>query len=148
MGLKLFGHPVHPALVHFPVALWSISLLWDGVGLILGDPLWWAMSYWSLALGVGFALPAMAAGYWDYFTIEVTAPAHPTALRHAVVMGGAASLFLVSLIARGDAQPPEGAPLIVSLVSSVVGVALLAWGGWLGGTLVYRFGVGRDDQKN
>lgn len=146
-GLKIFGHPAHPALVHFPIALWTVSLLWDGIGLAAGQPLWWAMSYWSLALGLGFALPAMAAGYWDYFTIDVSAPAYRTALRHALVMSGAAGTFIISLIARGEALPPEGARLILALAASSVGVALLAWGGWLGGTLVYRFGVGRDEGR-
>lgn len=30
-GLRMFGHPLHVMLIHFPIALWSVSLVADAV---------------------------------------------------------------------------------------------------------------------
>jgi len=63
MRARFAGHPLHPALVHFPIALWMAAVLWDLVGWWQSsDPLWWQMSYWCLALGLAAALPAIATG--------------------------------------------------------------------------------------
>lgn len=143
-GLRIFGHPVHPVLVHFPIALWSASLLWDAIGLVRGEALWWSMSYWTIALGLGFSLPAMVAGFWDYASVDEHAPAHRPATWHMLVMSGAAVAFLLSLLVRNASAAPEGTNLTLALAASALGFGLLAWGGWLGGTLVYRHGVGAE----
>ena len=40
-GGRVAGHPVHPALVHFPVALWSVTWVWDVLGAYTGAAAWW-----------------------------------------------------------------------------------------------------------
>ncbi|PYJ69919.1 MAG: hypothetical protein DME75_10185 [Verrucomicrobia bacterium] len=47
-GLRLFGHPLHMMLVHFPIALWSVSLLGDVAWLWRGETLWAEMAFWSI----------------------------------------------------------------------------------------------------
>lgn len=141
--LRIAGHPIHPALVHFPVALWPTSLLGDVVGLWGGDPLWWQLSFWCLALGLIAALPAIAAGLLDYASLPNDHPALGTANAHLLIMSGATTVFLVSLLVRAGpaAAPPPSS--MVALSFSLVGMALLLVGAWLGGALVYRHGVGR-----
>lgn len=136
--LRIASHPIHPALVHFPVALWPVSLLWDIVGLWRGDPLWWQLSFWCLALGLIAALPAIAAGFMDYTSLPNDHPALGTANAHMLIMASATIAFLVSLLVRGG---PAATTLAIGF--SALGTALLVAGGWLGGTLVYRHGVGR-----
>lgn len=143
--LRIAGHPVHPALVHFPVALWPASLLWDVVGLWRGDPLWWQLSFWCLALGLIAALPAIAAGFLDYASLPNDHPAMGTANAHLAIMAGATTGFLVSLLLRGGPAVSGPSPPLLAVGLSAVGAVLLVVGGWLGGTLVYRYGVGRLD---
>jgi uncharacterized membrane protein len=143
MRAQLSGHPIHPLLVHFPVALWPASLLWDGVGWWEGGVVWSQMSYWCLALGCAMAAFAAIAGFCDYLRLAPQAPALSTATTHMLIMLIATTAFVASLVVRavsGRALPPT--PLALGL--SLVGFAFLVAGGWLGGTLVYRYGVGRE----
>jgi uncharacterized membrane protein len=32
IAARIAGHPLHPALVHFPIALWSATWVWDVLG--------------------------------------------------------------------------------------------------------------------
>ena|SRR5437868_3345298 len=144
-SLRLGGHPLHPLLVHFPIALWTVAVAADVAGWISGQALWWMISFGSQALGVLMATLAMLAGFLDYLTIARHDPAQDTAVRHMMAMSTAWLLFLVSLALRGvratdlsaAAAPPGWAT-----VAAIGGFLAMALGGWLGGQLVYRFGVG------
>ncbi|MEX2104462.1 MAG: DUF2231 domain-containing protein [Bacilli bacterium] len=61
-GSRLLSHPLHPIFTHFPMALLMISLLWDILGLWQGDPFWWSFSFWSITVGLIFAVLAMVTG--------------------------------------------------------------------------------------
>lgn len=134
-------HPLHPALVHFPVTCWSLAVVADFAGVWLGEPVW----RWSgglLAVGCTMAVVAMLAGM-----IELPRVPEGAAMRdvwlHMGAMLVAFTLFAVRLFLRlGDLQPlaPDG----ISLALDAGGFAALAVGGWLGGRLVYGHGVGSD----
>ena len=141
-GLRIAGHPVHPALVHFPVALWPASLLWDVVGLWGKGAIWWELSFWCLALGLGAALLAIVSGFLDYAALPKDHPAFGTVNAHLLVMMGATTLFLASLLIRGQSTAAPAALPMLALGCSALGTVFLVIGGWLGGTLVYRHGVG------
>lgn len=140
--MRLDGLPLHPITVHFPIAFLSGSLLWDGLGLWLGTPLWWTMSFWSLVLGLATALPALLTGFIEYAQLSPETPAEQTATRHLLLTGCAVTLFLGSLLVRGGVEPPTGGRLIGALACSCAGLGLLTAGGHLGARLVYRHGVG------
>jgi uncharacterized membrane protein len=69
-------HPLHPALVHFPIACWTAVPVMDALHLVLRDPLWWRCSYWLLAIGIVSGLAAMALGLFD---LLLRSPQHPPA---------------------------------------------------------------------
>lgn len=144
---RLFGHPIHPLLVHFPIALWSISLVWDGIGIVLGAPVWWAISFWSLCGGTAMALPAGIAGLLDYAALAQGSPAEKVAIRHMMTMAAAGTMWLLSLIIRGGPSVPSGGRLAAALACSAAGLLLTMYGGWLGGALVYRHGIGSEERS-
>ena len=134
----MLGHPVNPALVHFPVGLLlsatMADLAWLGglttdthIGAIL------------MAGGLAGGLLAMGAGMVDLIRLDQRLVPHATA--HMLVMGVAWLGYAVALYLRKDtlgASPPiSSAAVAVSCASAV----LLAVGGWLGGRLVYTFGA-------
>lgn len=143
-GLRLFGHPVHPMLTAFPIGLWGMSLLWDVLGIALGDPLWWAIGFWSVAAGLAMALLVASTGFVDYVGLPADDPAGKVATRHLLVMLSATSLFLGSLLAQGGPAAPAGLRLVGTVALALLGAGLLVFGGWLGGELVFRLGVGLD----
>lgn len=138
--LRLWGHPLHPALVHFPIALWTTGCCTDIAGWMLQRELWWQASFGAQAAGVTLAVIAMAAGLADYVALPREHAAQGTAINHMMTMGVAWLLFVVSLALRG--LPTPDSPSIWASLAAFAGLAATLIGGWFGGTLVYRFGVG------
>lgn len=126
--------------VHFPVALWTTSLVWDGLGLWRGEASWWTLGYWSLAAGLVMALPAVATGFAEFVRIARGDPSEKTAMGHMIAMSSATVLFVVSLLLHRPAAAPQ--PLLPALAASVAGLLALTVGGVLAARLVYGYGVG------
>ncbi|HKE93625.1 MAG TPA: DUF2231 domain-containing protein [Povalibacter sp.] len=138
--LRLAGHPLHPLLVHFPIALWTVGVAADAAGWISHATLWWLISFGSQALGSALGIVAILAGFLEYATLKRVHAAQDTAVQHMMIMCSAWLLFLISLALRGL---PEGqTPSPWATVVAAGGFVAMIWGGWLGGQLVYRFGVG------
>lgn len=147
MRLRIAGHPLHPALVHFPLALWFTAVFWDAVGWLRPDPLWWQMAYWCLALGLAASLPALIAGLADYLDLPPEHAGVDAATAHMMAMLSATAAFGASWMLRA-LHGAASAPSQWALLAAFLGALLLGIGGWLGGTLVYRYGVAqtRDEQ--
>ncbi len=141
-GLKLLGHPLHPAVVHFPVAAWTATVVTDALFLVLRDPLWWRISWWLLIVGVVTALGAMTAGFVDLTALPSGSPTQKRALRHMYVMTTAWTLYLIDLCLRLVQIPGW-----VGLAISVIAFLTLAVGTHFGAVLVYDLGVGQTGKK-
>ncbi|MEM7350369.1 MAG: DUF2231 domain-containing protein [Acidobacteriota bacterium] len=138
-SLRVLGHPVHPMLTAFPVALWSASLLWDVVGLVRPETLWSQMAFWTLALGLIAFVPTATTGFVDFLRLTPGDQVESLASRHMMASFGAASFFTVSLVVRRFEDPSSEFGL--SLLLSAVGWIVLMAAGWLGGELVFGHGV-------
>jgi uncharacterized membrane protein len=136
------SHPLHPALVHFPVAGWSLATAADVASLWLGEPAW-RFAAISMSAGCVVALAAMAAGLWEFAKLRDGHPALPVANRHMLFALAAFCAYASSLLLRWS-NGELHAPGMPALAASIVGFALLGVTGWLGGKLVYAHGVGVD----
>jgi uncharacterized membrane protein len=136
---KLFGHPIHPMLVPFPIAFFIGALLADLAYVWLGDAFWANAAFWLLAAGlVGGALAALA-GLTDFLgdrRIRALSDAWQHMLGNVIVV----VIELVNLLLRlGD---PVAALPSPGIYLSGAAVLLLGFTGWKGGDLVYRHRVG------
>jgi uncharacterized membrane protein len=138
--IRLGRHPLHPAFVHFPIALWTVTAGTDLAAWMSGQLNWWPLSEACLGLGVISGLLAMAAGALDYAALPRQHPAQDTAVWHMLSMGAAWCLFVICWVARGT--PGSGPPLQWTIVVELIGFAVMVFGGWMGGQLVYHHGVG------
>lgn len=136
-------HPLHPALVHFPVACWTLATLADGAGLLWPGALPEACAAALLAIGCAVGLLAALAGFAELLKLPPEHPAARDANRHMVLALCAWSLYAASLWLRID--PDRRLLLPVGGTALALGgfgfLALLA-AGWMGGKLVYGHGVG------
>jgi uncharacterized membrane protein len=135
----MFGHPLHPIVVHFPLAL-LLSATCADLALVSGLTSDTHLAAVLMAAGLAMGLVAMAAGLFDFTRLEATVVPH--ALRHMAVMAVAWLGYAVALYLRRNVF--SGATEIgnATVALSVVSALLLSLGGFLGGQLVYKFGAG------
>ncbi len=136
---KLFGHPIHPILIPFPLGLLTTSVVFDVVYLLTGDGKWAGISFWMIAAGVIGGLAAAVFGLIDWLAIPSGTRAKAVGMWHGATNVVVVTLFIVSWLLRADAPASPGA---LAIVLSFVAVGLASLGGFLGGELVVRLGVG------
>lgn len=142
---KLFGHAIHPVMIVFPLGLLATGVIFDVVHLIWGNPTFATVAFWMIAAGIIGGFLAAIFGLIDWLAIPSGTRAKSVGLYHAVGNVVALLFFIGSWWLRRDApQNPEMSASILSLAG--LGFALV--GGWLGGELVERLGVGVDDGAN
>jgi uncharacterized membrane protein len=134
--------PLHPLLVHFPLALWGMSFVFDLLSLRFGPAMVEAARY-NLAGGLVAALVAGASGAVDFFTwLPAGSQMRRIGRYHAALNALGAGLFAASLVlhwrARGAQVTPRWPLLLSALAVVVVGVS-----GYLGGVMVYNRGLTR-----
>ena len=141
---KIMGHPIHPILIPFPLGLLSTSAVFDVVHLLTGNGKWSEISFWMIAAGIIGGLAAAVFGLIDWLAIPSGTRAKAVGMWHGatnvlMVTLLMVTLFIASWLFRADAP---GDPEIVTIVLSFVAVGLASLGGFLGGELVVRLGVG------
>jgi uncharacterized membrane protein len=135
----MLGHPVHPAIVHFPIALLLSATAADlaGAAGLTGD---FHIAAVLMAAGLAMGLVAMGAGVADLVKLDDSTASK--AMQHASVVGLAWIGYAVALYLRKDSLTASAsAPGAAALAFSVASALVLAFGGWLGGRLVYTFGA-------
>jgi uncharacterized membrane protein len=145
MQAKLFGHPIHPMLIVFPLGLLATAVAFDIVGLVGSQTSWFGISYWMIAPGIIGGMLAAVFGLIDWIGIPSGTRAKTIGLLHGGTNVVVVLLFTGSWFMRGGATntPSNGA-----LTLSFIAIILALVGGWLGGELVDRLGVGVDEGAN
>ena len=138
---KLLGHPVHPMLIVFPLGLLATAVAFDIVGLAQGDASWFAISFWMIAAGIIGGLLAAVFGLVDWWAVRSGTRAKAIGLWHGASNVIVVLLFIGSWFLR---RPAPQAPSSTALALSFIAIVVALVGGWLGGELVYRLGVGVD----
>jgi uncharacterized membrane protein len=142
---KLFGHAIHPILIVFPLGLLATAVIFDVIYLVWDNPAMASVAFWMIAAGIIGGLLAAPFGLIDWLAIPSKTRAKTIGMMHALANVVALVLFAASWWIRTDS--PQN-PAAVASIISIVGLALASVGGWLGGELVERLGVGVDDGAN
>jgi|SRR5579883_1390361 len=138
------GHPIHPALVTIPIGLWTGTVLADGAYLLGKASIWLNLSLWTDATGVAFALLAAFFGLLDYSDIKAESLKR-LATFHMLLNLVAVILFTVSAYLLGEAIG-RGTTPATALCIQLIAFAGLMLGGYIGGELVFRHGMGVTNQ--
>jgi uncharacterized membrane protein len=141
--VKLLGHPIHPMLVMFPVALFSVAVLFDVLYLATGSRDLATFAFWSISIGLVMGLGAAVFGLVDWLAIRTGTRARRVGAWHGIGNVGVVLLFAVSWLLRFGKV--EYAPGILPFVFALIGIGIALGTAWLGGELVYRLRIGVDD---
>tara|TARA_R110002074_G_scaffold402329_1_gene607429 strand:- start:160683 stop:161111 length:429 start_codon:yes stop_codon:yes gene_type:complete len=138
------SHPIHPILVHFPIAFWSFATLGDLLSLKYGERLS-EITGACLILGILMALVAMGGGLFDLLKVKSDSPAMKVLNLHIVFVVITWGLYASSLFLRIEEKTLVQAG-VLEVGLSVAGFICLCVTGFLGGRLVYEYGVGVDNK--
>lgn len=141
---KLFGHAIHPIVIVFPLGLLATAVIFDVLYLATTNRTWSFVSFWMIAAGLIGGLIAALFGFIDFLGIPNGTRAKRIGRVHGLVNLGAVILFAVSFFLRWHSPIDDSTttPTTAALLCSFGGVLLALLGGWFGGELVERLGVG------
>jgi uncharacterized membrane protein len=146
------GHPIHPMLVAFPIALYTatVAALLAYVG--TNDPFWYRAALASNVAGLIMAAFAIIPGSIDLFSLPKDSPARITGYKHAGFNVVTSVLFLINAFLLwhgwGERVLVEGRYFLdatVPLALSIVGVLTMVIAGVLGWKMVQTHHVGISD---
>jgi uncharacterized membrane protein len=139
----MFGHPLHPMIVHFPIALLLTSVLFDAISNFFKRDSLREGALWLLGLGLLGGVAASIAGSMAEEAAEKAGIAESLIETHEslafVTMGIFGLLFLWRLFLR---KQFAGRLLAIYLLGATIGVGTLSATGYYGGDLVYEHGAG------
>jgi len=139
--MRFLGHPIHPMLVHFPIAMWTVAVIAyvaNAVGVIEAAD---EIAKVSNSAGLLMALLAMLAGGFELRTIDSRSEAMRIATWHMMLMATVWFCFLAALMLQVSAGLDRSMSPLVVAACAVAGFLLMIAGAWFGGRLVYDFGV-------
>jgi uncharacterized membrane protein len=133
---SIAGHPIHPMLVAIPIGLWIFSLVCDLIHAGgSSNPAWATVALYTMGAGIVGALLAAVPGLIDLLSL----PPGPrkTALIHMAINLTVVVLFVINFWLRLGKPGSPGGLVWLSLIC----IGLLAISGWLGGKMVYVYGI-------
>jgi uncharacterized membrane protein len=142
--VKIAGHPVHPMLVAYPVALYTATLVCYIVYSSNKDPFWFKVAVVANIAGVIMAAIAAIPGFIDWLAIPADSRAKKTGLFHLLCNVMALVCFGIAALTEykkwNDINPALG----LAIPLTAIGFILTLAAGFLGWTLVQKHHVGVD----
>jgi uncharacterized membrane protein len=137
-GLVEYVGRLHPLLVHLPIG-WLLALvLFDLAGLVFGREGFARAGFWLLVLTVAAAIPAVITGLLRADELADKGAQSPLFADHRNLMLTVTGLCIVALGVRiARRKVLDGAWRWIYLIILLSAAGLMAWGGHLGGQLVY-----------
>jgi len=134
---------LHPLVVHFPVALLTVGLLFDLLGMVSKRDDHHRTGWWLHISGALGLILAVITGLHAEDSVEITEGARNHFEIHEQVAFATTAVFALLLAWRVGSKtriPERRRPVYFML--SIAAVALLWVTAWYGGEMVYSFGVG------
>lgn len=141
------GEPIHPMFVHYPIALWTTSVITDVIFYFQRNGSLILISKFLIAAGLVGAVLAAIPGIIDWLTIKDPVVSK-VANWHARLNIAAVIIFAASLYLRmkNYGAALVGFHLTIPFAMSVVGWVFMAVSASLGGKLVYEHRMGVKEE--
>ena len=142
--VKLFGHPVHPMLVAYPVALYTATLVCYIIYNSNANPFWFKVAVTANIAGVVMAAVAAIPGFIDWLNIPADSRAKKTGLFHMTCNVLALVCYGITAWMKWKNWEDSTPTLGLAIPLTAVGFLLTLTAGFLGWTLVQKHHVGVD----
>lgn len=146
--MKLFGHPLHPLLIHFPTALLPMDLVLSILFYTTGKTTYYEAGFYCLVGGVGIGMLAILSGLIELiFVVKTNKKATGLALYHGLINTVVLLVFAVLTYKTWKVFPvPYSTGTGIIIVKAFL-ILLLFVGNYLGGRLIYNYYVGLQNLK-
>jgi uncharacterized membrane protein len=131
--------PIHPMLIHFPIAFTIGALALDALSLLIGLRSGPIAATWLVVGALAGFVGAAIAGLADRSAMPKDAKVRRVATRHALVQVVAAAVVALNLAVRWSDRGVFEAEA-AWIVLDVIGALLVGMGADLGGRMVYGMG--------
>ncbi len=135
------GHPLHPPLTDATIGTYTFATaaaVLSKLGIAergLGQA-WWL----ALVVGLVITVPTALTGLAAWLRITRGSPLWKTATLHLTAMVTATVFFLLAAVFGHSCYTAHDLTIGPFLLT-LVGFVLLTTGGWLGGSIVFRYGM-------
>ena len=139
---KILGHPIHQQLIVFPLGVLGTAVFFDLIYLVNENETMAVVAFWMIIAGIEGGAVAAPFGTMDWLAVPSGTRAKTIGLIHGLTNVVVLVLFIVSGWLRwGDPSNPQ----LFAHLTAFAAFFLALLGGWLGGELVSRLGVGVHD---
>lgn len=139
----MLSHPLHPMVVHFPIALLFVGVFFDLCGLIVGREGLRRMGFNLLVLGFLSALAAISLGEWSEEAAETMGISEDLIRTHELFAFWTVAAFTLLFWLRWFLQGywDSVRNKVIYVIVSITGLVLLSITGYYGGSLVFDYGA-------
>jgi len=140
---RLFGHPIHMMLVHFPSALFPLSASFALISFLLHNNELALFNFYIICTGAAMGWLALIFGIIELLQIqELEAP-----FKIALIHGGLNSLWVSVFTILAGVQvkyyPIIPVPSLAQVIIEIAVVLMMLYSNFLGGELVLKHGIGK-----
>lgn len=141
--IKLVGHPLHPMLISYPIALYSLALVAYIIYAISNSTFWFQVGVVATAGGVAMAALAALPGFLDWaLGVPVRTAAKAHGLWHLVLNVTALALFILTGIINLPQWAAATPEKLWGIVLPLVAVGCTVVAGYYGWTMIQNDHVG------
>jgi uncharacterized membrane protein len=134
---------LHPAIVHFPIALLTVAAFFAVISLVSKKELFKALAFWNLLLGVIGAITAVLTGLMEERTLVHNVAIHKILEKHEMngilILVLSFTLLTWYLVRKNKFRKNE---YILWVLFLVISAAMTFYQGYLGGKMVFGEGAG------
>ena len=139
---KWLKHPLHPIIVHVPMAMWPSALIFDLLSQWqIGGNAMVRLSFYAIIFGLVASLLAVPTGVLDWSGIKKEKPAWKIGLYHMMLNLIAVLLFAINFGLRMQNFREATTVARIPLGLSFIGTGSLIGSAYLGGRMVYTYGI-------
>jgi uncharacterized membrane protein len=140
--VKIMGHPIHPMLVSYPIALYTSTLVAYIIYGVHKDAFFFKAAVAANIAGIIMAALTALPGFIDWAVgVPSGSPAKAHGLTHMLLNVSALVIFIINaIIHTGNWKNPSGTAS--GIILALIGVLLTVGAGYFGWTMIQNDHVG------
>jgi uncharacterized membrane protein len=144
---KLFGHPIHVMIIHFPMALFPVGFIFDLISYIRNDSSLALTGFYCMACGLAGAYLASIFGTIDLMNLPDKKAVKDKALIHAAINFTGILVYTGLISFRFKNYPDIHVEPLWGIITNGIMILFILFAAHLGGDLILKHKVGTIEEN-